>query len=79
MVTVAEPLTKVTGLPIGVPLSLNCNVPLGVPLPGETTATTPVKVTDAPRQAGLSEEVIVTVVEAWLTVCPPLNEPVLAL
>jgi hypothetical protein len=57
---------------------LNCNVPFGAPLPGKTTATIPVNVTEAPRQAGFSEEVIVTVVEAWLTVCPPLNEPVLA-
>ena len=44
--------------------SLNVTVPVGVPTPGATTATVAVKVTDCPKQAGLSEEISVAVVFA---------------
>ena len=49
--------------------SLNVTVPVGVPVPGETTDTVEVNVTDAPKQAGLSEETSATLVSALLTLC----------
>ncbi len=53
VVSVAEPLLKVTGEPRLVPPSLNCTLPVGVPEPGATADTVAVKVTDCPNTEGL--------------------------
>jgi hypothetical protein len=61
-------------VPIVAPLSLNVTVPVGVPAPGETAATVAVKVTDWPKVEGFCDELIVVVVEAWLTTCDRADE-----
>ena len=50
--------------------SLKVTFPVGVPAPGEFAVTTAVKVTNWPEVEGLSDEVKLVVVEAWLTVWP---------
>ena len=60
--------------PLSVPVpsvvepSRKLTVPVGVPLPGATALTVAVKVTDSPKTEGLSDEVTLLVVAAWLTV-----------
>jgi len=66
---VALPPDKVTGDPKSEPSTLNCTVPVRVPAPGATALTVAVKVTDWPETEVLSEEPIVFVVLALLTVC----------
>ncbi len=62
---------------VGPPLMTNVTVPVGVPAPGETGATTAVKVTGCPVTDGSGDEVTVVVVAAWLTVWVSVSlEPV---
>src|SRR6266478_1658566 len=76
VVNVALPELSVP-LPSEVAPSRNVTVPLGVPVPGATTATIPVKVTDCAKQAGLSEAASVIVVSALLTFCVSAAEVLL--
>ena len=70
--------SSVTGVPKLEPSTRNCTVPVGVPLPGATTETAAVKVTDWPKTDGLAEEATVVVVPAAFTVWPPDRVPLLA-
>ena len=71
VLNVATPLTKLTGVPTGVPSTLNWTVPVAVPAPGLVTATVAVKVTDCPKTEGVPEVISAVVVLAlfttWLT------------
>ena len=49
--------------------SLNVTVPVGVPVPGATTLTVAVKVTDWPKTDGFTLEASAVVVVFWFTVC----------
>ena len=59
--------------PLSVPVpsvvepSRKLTVPVGVPLPGATALTVVVKVNDSPKTEGLSDEVTLLEVAAWLT------------
>src|ERR1051325_4250429 len=57
------------------PLSLKTTVPVGVPLPGALTITVAVKVTDWPKTAWFTEEVIAVLVLALFTVMSTLPLP----
>src|SRR3954454_22011297 len=52
---VSEPVPRVVVTPLKV--SWGDTAPVGVPVPGLTTATVAVKVTDWPKDEGLTEEV----------------------
>jgi len=62
-VNVAVPPDSVPVPSVVVP-SRNVTVPVGVPVPGGTTATVAVKVTDCPKTGGLADEATVVVVLA---------------
>ena len=49
-------------------------MPVGIPIPGATAVTVAVNVIEAPTLAGLSDEVIVDRLAAWLTVCEKAGE-----
>lgn len=75
--TVATPLLSVP-LPIKVPFSPKSTLPVGVPVPGATTETVAVRVTDWPKTDGFNDEVKAVAVLALLTTCGlPGREPVL--
>jgi hypothetical protein len=69
-----DEVLKVAVPPLSVPVpkvvvpSLKVTVPVGVPTPGDTGTTVAVNITDWPKSEGLSEEVTLEVVAAWLTV-----------
>ena len=76
VVNMAEPLLRVAGEPRLFTPSLNCTVPVGFPEPGATAETEAVKLTDWPKLDGFSDEMMVVLLLALLTVCVG-NEPVL--
>ena len=66
--------------PMLVAASKNVTVPLGLAdavLPGELALSVAVNVTSCPGAEGLGDELIVVVVLALLTVCPPAKVPLL--
>ena len=73
VLNVAEPLLKVP-VPSVVAPSLNVTVPVGVPLPGATTATVAVNVTDCPKTDGFADEITIVVVLGMLTVWVRVEE-----
>src|SRR5437867_4229806 len=75
---VPMPAVRLTG-DCGEPSMLKVSEPVGVPAPGETTLTVPVNVTDWPVTDGLTDELTVVVVLAWLTVCVRSEDVVLTL
>src|SRR5581483_11874078 len=73
VVNVAVPLFSVTVPRLVLP-SRKVTFPVGVPAPGATALTVAVKVTAWPNADGLTEDVTVVVVLAWLTVCVSVAE-----
>src|SRR5438128_2500972 len=63
-----------TGLPALLPSIWNWTVPVGVPEPGATAVTVAVKVAIWPAGAGLSDDMSVVLVDAWLTVWLVIDE-----
>ena len=73
MVNVAFPLLSAMVCKT-VASSFSVTEPVGVPLPGETTATVAVNVTDWPNTDGLCEELTEVEPAALLTVCDSTGE-----
>ena len=64
MAVVTPAVVESVPLPIVFAPSLNVTVPVGFPLPGATTATVAVNVTDCPERDGFTLETTVVVVFA---------------
>jgi hypothetical protein len=74
VVNVAEPDALNATVPRMVAPSWKLTVPAGIPLPGATTDTCAVYVTDWLSIEGFAEDLIVVVVEALFTVCVTATE-----